>query len=82
MHCYRMLGSIDDAEDAVQEALARAWRSRATYQPTGPVRAWLYRIATNACLDQLAGRRRRGLGDGDVGPIPDIHLLERGPSEL
>jgi RNA polymerase sigma-70 factor, ECF subfamily len=84
VHCYRMLGSLDDAEDAVQETLTKAWRARATYQPTGTFRAWLYRIATNTCLDAIARRaRRRGrevsLG---VGPIPDTLLgapVEAGP---
>jgi RNA polymerase sigma-70 factor (ECF subfamily) len=73
VHCYRMLGSIDDAEDAVQDALARAWRSRATFQRAISVRAWLYRIATNACLDAIERRKRTpGLAaQPDVGPIPD-----------
>jgi RNA polymerase sigma-70 factor (ECF subfamily) len=73
VHCYRMLGSIDDAEDAVQDALARAWRSRATFQRAISIRAWLYRIATNACLDAIE-RRKRAQGieaHPDVGPIPD-----------
>lgn len=83
VHCYRMLGSVDDAEDAVQDALTKAWRARATYEPTGSYRAWLYRIATNTCLDTLARRRRRGpeLSLG-VGPIPDALLgasIEAGP---
>jgi RNA polymerase sigma-70 factor (ECF subfamily) len=73
VHCYRMLGSVDDAEDAVQEALARAWRGRATFQQSISVRAWLYRIATNACLDAIERRRRTpGFeGHAGVGPIPD-----------
>jgi RNA polymerase sigma-70 factor (ECF subfamily) len=73
VHCYRMLGSVDDAEDAVQEALARAWRGRATFQRAISVRAWLYRIATNACLDAIERRKRaRGLeASPGVGPIPD-----------
>jgi RNA polymerase sigma-70 factor (ECF subfamily) len=68
-----MLGSIDDAEDAVQETLARAWRGRGTFQRAISIRAWLYRIATNACLDAIKGRKRaRGLeADPGVGPIPD-----------
>jgi RNA polymerase sigma-70 factor (ECF subfamily) len=73
VHSYRMLGSVDDAEDAVQEALARAWRGRATFQRAISVRAWLYRIATNACLDAIE-RRKRARGpeaSPGVGPIPD-----------
>ena len=73
VHCYRMLGSIDDAEDAVQETLARAWRGRGTFQRAISVRAWLYRIATNACLDAIERRKQaRGIeADPAIGPIPD-----------
>src|SRR3990172_2623381 len=56
-----MVGSLTEAEDLVQETLLRAWKSRRTYAGRAPVRAWLYRIATNACLDELARRPRRGL---------------------
>lgn len=59
VHCYRMLGSLHDAEDAVQDALLRAWNRRATYAGRASVRAWLYGIATHACLDRLRQRRRR-----------------------
>jgi len=63
VHCYRMLGSFDDSEDLVQETFLRAWRRRASFGSDGRVsfRAWLYRIATNACLDVLRSRPRRVL---------------------
>jgi RNA polymerase sigma-70 factor, ECF subfamily len=61
LHCYRMLGSLQDAEEIVQESLLRAWQRHADLRSTSATRAWLYKIATNACLDVLKTRRRRAL---------------------
>ncbi len=64
VHCYRMLGSYHDAEDVLQETLLRAWRGLESFQGRSALRPWLYRIATNACLDAIASRRRRALPNG------------------
>jgi RNA polymerase sigma-70 factor (ECF subfamily) len=61
VHCYRMLGSLDDAEDIVQETLLRAWRQRHRFEGRSPFRSWLYRIATNACIDSMRRDQRRVL---------------------
>lgn len=90
MHCYRMLGSLADAEDLTQETFLRAWKGRDGFEGRASVRTWLYRIATNACLDVLARRPRRVLPDqlgpaGEpVGPIEaaDLPWLEPYPDRL
>jgi RNA polymerase sigma-70 factor (ECF subfamily) len=83
VHCYRMLGSFEDSEDLVQETFLRAWRKRASFRSEGrsSFRAWLYRIATNACLDVLRSRPRRVMppevgaaGDPGAPPSPPLDL--------
>jgi RNA polymerase sigma-70 factor, ECF subfamily len=68
-HCYRMLGSLDDAEDALQDALLRAWRGLAGFQAGKPLRPWLYRIATNTSLDLIAKRGKRVLPNDRSLPV-------------
>jgi RNA polymerase sigma-70 factor (ECF subfamily) len=94
VHCYRMLGSLHESEDAMQETYLRAWRSFDSFDGRGPLRAWLYRIATNACLNALASRKhaKRFLPDQhapattempDGSPATDVAWLEPYPdSEL
>ena len=86
VHCYRMLGSFEEAEDAVQETMLRAWRARESFDGTQP-RAWLYRIATNTCLDTIRARKRRpqAVSSFDqmpwLQPYPDQLLSEIAPTE-
>jgi len=91
-YCYRMLGSPFEAEDAVQDTFLRAWRSLDRFEGRAALRSWLYRIATNVCLDALKGRERRArpmdLGaarspDGPIGEIlPEVTWIEPAPDTL
>ncbi|MGI8333809.1 sigma-70 family RNA polymerase sigma factor [Actinomadura scrupuli] len=91
VHCYRMLGSFDESEDLVQETFLRAWKNLGGFEGRSTFRAWLYRIATNACLDALDGRARRVLphhvsGPSDPGralpPRTDLEWLQPYPDRL
>ncbi|MDQ3660481.1 MAG: sigma-70 family RNA polymerase sigma factor [Actinomycetota bacterium] len=88
-HCYRMLGSAFEAQDAVQESMLRAWRSFDHFEGRSALRSWLYRIATNVCLDMLSGRERRarpmdlgpaGTADSALGaPLPETAWIQPVP---
>jgi RNA polymerase sigma-70 factor (ECF subfamily) len=92
LHCYRMLGSLQDAEEVVQETLLRGWQRQAEVRSTGATRSWLYKVATNACLDLLKARRRRALphqvrpsasAGAELGPPTDEVLwVEPAPDAL
>jgi RNA polymerase sigma-70 factor, ECF subfamily len=79
VHCYRMLGSFHDAEDVLQETLLRAWRGLESFEGRSALRPWLYRIATNVCLDAIASRRRRALPNGTT-PAADAGEPLPGPT--
>jgi RNA polymerase sigma-70 factor, ECF subfamily len=82
-HCYRMLGSVVDAEDAVQEAMLRAWKGMEKFREQSSLQTWLYRIATNVCLDTLASTERQRLRPVEISGMPgvvrdDLVLTQRG----
>ena len=83
IHCYRILGSLQEADDLVQETFLRAWRRLDTYQGRASFRAWLYKIATNACLDVLDQRHTRRLLPMDIYPASDPKAtIDPPPSEI
>jgi RNA polymerase sigma-70 factor (ECF subfamily) len=81
VHAYRMLGSLEDAQDALQDAFLRAWSSRATYRRESTFRAWLYRITTNACL-RILERRPRRVVPYEAGPAAELGTRPAPPADL
>jgi len=84
LHCYRMVGSFDEAEDLVQETLVRGWSRRDSYAGRAPLRAWLYRIASNVCIDALRARRTQELpaATADSPRYADLPWLQPYPDTL
>jgi RNA polymerase sigma-70 factor (ECF subfamily) len=82
-HCYRMLGSVHDADDALQETMLRAWRNIARFEPRANLSSWLYRIATNVCLRMIEQRTRReaALEAAHLQPYPDALLAPATPDQ-
>lgn len=83
-HCYKMVGSLHEAEDIVQETYLRAWRNQESFEARSSVRTWLYRIATNQCLSTLGSGKRRALPSGlfTPGPDPDVPMSPAGGDRL
>src|SRR5437870_5659446 len=87
LHCYRMTGSLTDADDMLQETLLKAWRRINTFEDRAPFQAWLYKIATNTCLNELAARGRpRFLAarqwSGGPPPLAEVEHLQPYPDRL
>jgi DNA-directed RNA polymerase specialized sigma24 family protein len=80
VHCYRMLGSFDDADDALQETLLAAWRGVGRFGARASVRTWLYRIATNTCLNVLRGGAREQPPEGPLPTLPPPPPPAGGPA--
>lgn len=81
-HCYRMVGSVAEAEDLVQETYLRAWRAYSSFEERASLRAWLYRIATNTCLTTLQRRAPRRLPSAVIPASPDLSAISQAPPDL